>query len=322
MRWSVFLLACCSWAADSSLPEFVPAGTKIVIGVQVRRILDSPLAAGLNSPQMAMATQMAKGKLGGIDILKDIDEVVIAMTGTGQDGPALAVIKGRFDIKPTETYHGVGVHNDGKTLSALLNSSTLLSGDEASVHDAIDGKGSPLNPALAVKAGDLASRYDIWGVGEDLPPSKEPGVMSTMDHFSFGAALQKGLEITADVHVRSAKDAEKMKSSLGFFEMILAGQKKQKGGPKFDIHTEGGTVSISLSIPEQELKKAMVSTQSSGMLAAMMQRVQPGATASAVRSGPPVIGGSAVESYPSKTSAEIVTGPSGETVRVVLPGGH
>src|SRR5690349_7652132 len=113
MRWTVFLLACCSWAVDSSLPEFLPAGTKIVIGVQVRRLLESPLTAGLTSAQAGFAAQMAKAKLGGIDIFKDIDEVIIAATNTGQDGPALTVIKGRFDIKTTETYHGIGVRNDG-----------------------------------------------------------------------------------------------------------------------------------------------------------------------------------------------------------------
>ena len=88
MRWIALLLAGSAWAADGVAPDFFPPNTKVVIGIQMRRILDSPLGKKLAADAGETATAAA-AQLGGIDFLKDIDQIVVATSGAGQNPPGM-----------------------------------------------------------------------------------------------------------------------------------------------------------------------------------------------------------------------------------------
>jgi hypothetical protein len=110
--------------------------------------------------------------------------------------------------------------------------------------------------------------------------------------------ISKGFELDAEVHVRSAKDAEKMASSLQLIKAMMSAQAEP--APKIDLQVNGGTIKIALAISEEGVKKMMAARR--------------GATAPVVdRAGPPVIVSS--ESTPS-----LPDGKPGGTSVFVLPG--
>jgi hypothetical protein len=291
-----------AWAADAVLPNFIPADTKVVMGFQVRRILDSPVGK-------SMATDAAKvptAQLAGIDFLKDVDEVLVATTAAGQNPPALLVLKGRFHVTPGKRYHGVSIAEDpahATALVAILNESTAIAGEAEQVHAAIDrrGRGAPA-AALSARIQALADRYDIWGAGDHLPKPAQAGQWDSVDGFSFGAALRQGLELTAEIHLRSAADAEKMTASLKPIEAML---KARSGSTKFDLQAKGGTLQLSLAVPEAELKKGIEAQKAAFAAALAGQMGRMGQT-----------------SLPKpKSEGRILTDSQGNTVSVTLPGG-
>src|ERR1017187_6889085 len=130
-------------AADATLTDFFPAGTKVVFGINVRKVAKSPLAqAGLTQAkaqvqaQAAAADWLKLASLGGFDPLRDIDEMLMATNGEGQNPPSLIVLSGRFDIarlaQGAKRYLDVPLLGGDKPTDgvvALLNASTALAGD-------------------------------------------------------------------------------------------------------------------------------------------------------------------------------------------------
>jgi hypothetical protein len=261
-------------AADSALPDFLPAETKAVIGIQVRSIVSSPLAQGITPDLKAAGSDWLKlVSLAGFDPSRDIEEVLIASTGEGQNAPVLAVARGSFDLARfsanAKPYHGVPVSLSGKgsvSVMAMLDASTVILGDLPLVRAAIDrrGSGARLDPALAAAAALLRDRYEIWGLGDRpgvlVPKNAQPDGLDSIDRFQFGISVSHGLELAAEIHAASAKDAEKLTASVRLIEAML---KAQQPSAKLDIRAENGTLKLSLAIPEEELKKAMAAQRAS-----------------------------------------------------------
>src|ERR1700681_3547186 len=124
MKYSALtlLLAASAFAAESGLPDFLPSATKVMFGVQVRRILNSPLTQGTH-PAAAAGAWSAAGPMGadwqkivslaGFDPFKDIDELLIASTGEGETPPMLVIARGNFNVERfaanASEYHAVPV---------------------------------------------------------------------------------------------------------------------------------------------------------------------------------------------------------------------
>lgn len=302
MRWIALLLAGTAWGGGTSLPELVPPDTKVVIGIQVRRLLDSPLGKKLS----ADAGKIPALELGGVDLLKDVDEAVIATSGAGQNPPCLVVLTGRFHAKAPTSYHDVPVvqvpqHAD--QILAILDESTALAGDLGLVHGAIDrrGKGTSAAGELLGRIGDMSGRYDVWGVGDHLPKSAQAGQLDSVDGFSFGAAFRNGLDVSADIHLRSAADAEKVAPMLKMLEAMV---QSQSSAAKFHFESHDGNLKLALAIPEAELKKAL-DAQKAVIASAVMGQMR-----AAKPVAPPK----------PKQEATIVNDSKGNTLQVMLPG--
>jgi hypothetical protein len=86
-------------AADSSVSALAPPGTRAVIGLHVRKVVDAPLVQSLTAEVLKAAggSLMASSPFPGID-LKDIDEVVIVSTMEGTNPPSLVIFHGRFRV--------------------------------------------------------------------------------------------------------------------------------------------------------------------------------------------------------------------------------
>jgi hypothetical protein len=316
---SISLLAAVSLhAADAGLPGWFPPGTRVVIGLRVRSLVDAMAAQGVaKEAQQKVSGLLAQTPLAGFDPFHDVDEILLASTAQGPNPPSLKVMTGRFNAA---VFSSGGKHyrdaliQEGppgsKQAMALAGANTMLAGDPVQVRAALDrgGQGAPIDPDLAARAAALRARYDIWGAGNPLPGVKlaaagaEP--LESIDRFGFGVSLAHGLESIADLHVRSPRDLEKLSSSLQLLETMLKAQPAGGNEARFDLHIEDGAIHVSLSIPEEALKKA-VAAQRASLASVVAARLAAGATA-------------AKPAPPRKT--EIVQDAAGNTLTVTLPG--
>jgi hypothetical protein len=291
MKYSVFtlVLAANALGAESGLPDFLPSGTRVVFGFQVRRLLDSALiqsvtqslpeqirpgtaagalaAAGQGAGQMAAEWQKIVA-LSGFDPLKDIDEVLIVAAG-GRNPPMLVIAHGNFNMERFSAnaglYHGVPVLRNDKSSTgtiALLDASTAILGETAEVRAAIDrrGSGSSIEAAMASTIASLRTRYDVWGLGNGpgklVPQLSQPGALDSIDRFQFGLSLTHGLELAVELQAHSPKDAAKLLQSAQFLELTLKSQ-PGAGAAKLDIHEDQGTIKLALTVSEAECKHAI-----------------------------------------------------------------
>jgi hypothetical protein len=257
-------------AAADVLTDFFPPETKVVFGIRVHNLTISSLAQSFSAQaQAASAGWLKTVSMTGFDALRDIDEVMIASSGEGQNPPALMVVTGRFDVarlaEGARRYHDVpmlGGTKDTDNVVALLDGSTAIAGDPALVRAAIDGRDgkAKIDTALNDRITSLRQRYDIWGLGERpegfTAPTPEAKGLESIDRFQFGMQLAGGLELAAEIHARSAQDAEKLNTSLQLVAAMLKAQ-QPSGASRFDLQAEDGTIKLTVSIPEEELKKTI-----------------------------------------------------------------
>ena len=292
-----FVLAALTVTAYAAVPDYLPPGTKMIVGVNIRALADSPILKGVADAR-TMSAQPLPGMAGlpfpgmsfaGIDFTKDLDDLIIASTGEGEKAPALFILRGRFPsaMKPGDTF-------------ALLDPNTLIGGDAALVRAAMSGRRSALAPSLAARVAALDGRYDIWAVGE-VPKGIQSSAATApefqaIDRFDFGASLRNGLDLMAQLHVRTAQDAEKLVQMAKFLEMMIAMQPKTgPSGVKFDLKSDANTITLAMFIPEDELKKGIEAQKAKF---ASMGEPQP---------------------KPEPTPGKIVTDGKGNAVTVTLP---
>ena len=136
MRPVLVLLAALRFAlaADAGMAGYFPPDTKVVLGIHVRALADAGLF-------QEVAGSIPKELLPGFDVMKDLDEVLIGTSGEGKKPPALAVLRGRFNMekfaRDATRYNGVPVLGS----VALIDETTAIAGDMELVHAAIDRRG-------------------------------------------------------------------------------------------------------------------------------------------------------------------------------------
>jgi hypothetical protein len=323
------LVVCVRFAvAADPIAEFAPPGTRAVIGVHVRKVVDSPLVQSLT----AEVLKAAGGKLNmsspfpGVDPLKDVDEVVITSTMEGANPPSLVICRGRFPVdelaKGAVVYRGVPIRTvkDSDGL-AVLDAGTILAGPVSELRAAIDrreGHTVAVIPALVQRVARVSGKYAIWGVGS-LPktfhaPSGSPEALNGLDRFDFGIGLDAGLNVMASLHARSPEEIQKLAATFQLLEMMAKAQ-PDASGTKIETHVDNGTLTFALSVPEEALKKAM--EQQRGAIAqaiaqAQGQQASLGQAPTLAPAAPPVPDG------PKETV--IVSDKEGTSVHVTLPG--
>jgi hypothetical protein len=324
MRLSVLalLFAAQLTSQTTDLPGYIPADAKVVIGLQVRGILDS-LAQGLGADIKARSSSfLAETPLAGFDLMKDLDEVVVATSGAGEKPPALAILRGRFDVQKFSAnaarYGGVPIFESKPSeMFAVLDASTALAGDPAQVRAAIDRRGAGTNSWVG-RVAPLRGKYTVWGIGEGIekmaPGTAPVSGLESIDRFQFGAQFSQGLDLTAEIHMRSAEEAEKLTSSLKFLQAMMKSNPSAPSGAKFDMQSQKGGLRISLHVPEAELKKTVASQRAALEKAVLSQLPADIAAQLAPQNGPMV-------SRPVASSeSKVVSNAEGDTMTVTLPG--
>ena len=296
-------------AAGDFASDLFPANTKVVFGIRVPAIVDSGLFKDVGSDARKLAENWSKlVAIAGFDPLHDIDEILLAASADKENNSSLLVLRGRFDLarlgSGAPLYHGVAMVGGGKGGAgalALLDAATILTGDTAAVHAAIDrrGQGAAFDSVLQSRVQSLRERFDIWGTGErpegftSLTGKNEQ--LDSLDRFQFGVRISKGFELDAELHSRTPKDAEKLAASLQLMKMMMSGQDQL--APKLDVQVTDGTVKISLAISEEGVKKVMAARRGT----------------SVPMGGPPVI-------VSSESTVPLPGSQSGGTTIVTLPG--
>ncbi|MDR3699123.1 MAG: hypothetical protein P4L56_05775 [Candidatus Sulfopaludibacter sp.] len=299
--FALFLFGSALTVAQPALTDFIPPQSKVVIGINVRHMIDSAQLPDLETGSQSLSMLMlAQNGLSGLNPLKDVDSVLIASTGEGEQPPTVAILWGRFsNVQLVDKKNPKGIVR-------RIGDSMLAAGDPGIVNAIAEQRpgAMKITQALAERIATLADKYDVWGTGDNpqgfAAAKGQTGGLNAdaVDHFEFGASFQKGLTAEAAFHLKSPQEAEKMTQSLQFFEAMLSAQKTPTNGTKFNLSTKDGTVKLALFIPEEELKKAMAAQKAS---LSLTPKPQP---------------------KPVDTRGKIVTNSTGDTVSVTLPGGH
>ena len=155
MRPVLVLLAALRFAlaTDAGMTGYFSPDTKVVLGVNVRNLVDAGLF-------QEVAGSLPKEILPGFDVMKDLDEVIIGTNGNGEKPPSLAVLRGRFSMekfaRDATRYNGVPVLGP----VALIDETTAIAGDMELVHAAIDRREQFMNALPRIDA--MRQRYSIW----------------------------------------------------------------------------------------------------------------------------------------------------------------
>jgi hypothetical protein len=270
--FAVFLALRAVPAAADTLTDLLPPDTKVVFGIRVHNLAISSVAQTFAvQAQAAAAGWLQAVPLHRIDFLRDIDEILIASTGKAPNPPSLAVVTGRFNVaslaEGARRYHDVPLlvgEKETDSVFALLDTGTALIGNPALVRAAIDQRGGEnrIDPALNDRITSLRQRYDIWGLGERpqgfVAPIFEVEVVESIDRFQFGMQLASGLELSAEIHARTPQGAEKLNAAVRKMAALVKGPETSASAAKFETRSEGETLKLSVTIPDEELKRTIV----------------------------------------------------------------
>jgi hypothetical protein len=272
---SFFGLLLCAAAASAAGPEltaFLPADATVVMGARLRGLLDSDLMRNGAGQSLAADPQWRKlAETFGFDPFHDVDEIVVAANGTGDNPPFVMAARGRFKMAAaalaTATYRGVPMVDMGSgSALALIDAETVLVGDAAEVRAAIERGQGPADAAS--RASSLSAKYDMWGFGKKpagfVPSNAAPDGLAGVDNFEFGILWSRGLELTTELHLSDIKAATDLVKGAAQLEALLKMQQPSANALHLDSHLDGDTLRFAVSIPEEELKKAVASRNGAG----------------------------------------------------------
>lgn len=285
------LASASAFAGDPQLLRFLMPEAKVVSGVDIERVKSSPFGQFLLSQIPQSDPELEKFIAAtGFDPRRDLLEVVMATPGDPAHKTGLAVVRGNFDADRflallqgrVEVYQGVRIASAGHAL-AFIDNTTVLAGDLESVRAAIERRNgaNPLDPALAAKVAEISTSQDAWGVSI-LPlstlaasvPDRNAGgalqsdLLKAIQQTSGGVRFGENVDLSAEAVTRSEKDATALADVVRF--LVSLAQLNAPKGPgaevvawlqRLSIATQSNTVKLSLSIPEAELEKLILSAK-------------------------------------------------------------
>ncbi len=240
----------------------------------------------------------------GFDPRRDLKELVFASDSTRRagHGNGLVVASGQFDpgrilasVKQhgaqassyagVDIYGGKGAPHSGAF--AFLSSSIAVAGDEEMVRAAIDRhrQGSAaLSAPLAAKVSEWSGKTDAWFVTSGSPAGWRSHVTEQKDAGPFKAVPLEAIEQSAggvrlgaavtvlfEAVTRTDKDATALADVVRFVAgMVQLNRDKQEAADlakvidTLEIKSDARTVTLSISVPEEQLEKMVESHRDSG----------------------------------------------------------
>lgn len=286
-------------AVDTSLISLVMPDAKVVSGIHVEHTKSTPFGryvlAQMQSDDQGFQKFVDET---GFDPRRDLNEILVASTGNQGSSPHTLVLgRGVFDASrvraaakqagvTTIRYHGIDIlqHKEDKDDNgvALLNGSTAVFGDLASVEAAIDRQQSGEAPAAALvdKVRRVSMDNDVWFVTVGTPAElfngklRDPNLNGAMKGdvlqsvqeasggLRFGAS---DVSLNAQFVARTEKDANALADVVRFFAGMVqlnrpAGSDNGKASSLLDslqLSAEANVMKLSLAMPEAQLEKLL-----------------------------------------------------------------
>ena len=288
---TAFCLPVLAGAADPEMMNLVMPDARIVIGMNVSRVMASPVGQTLRTQMKAQLTKAGPQSnqqlagLGSVDIAQYVQEVLIAGAGAGKKPPFLMVVRGSLD--PLRQQFQKEFHSDitefdgvplflgaaqGNGAIALLNGSLALLGQPAEVKAAIRRRshGTHLPSALVEKTKQLGRQYDVWMIATGPIPTG-PNVsagglksdfLNRMESFQGGVRLSPDLHLSIEVVAGTEKDATAMAEGVHWLYNLIQAQDKKSGrtsmtAENFKFQVNGRQLLLSIRASEAEIRTAL-----------------------------------------------------------------
>ena len=256
-------------AADPEMMNLVMPDASMVMGVNIARIMASPIGSAIaEAMHQGIAKQpkaeLAKAKpelqeqialLTNIDWSQDVRDILIA-GGNGKSSPALMIVRSSLDpariralrafTGDTVEYEGVLIlasSKPGNAVIAFLDNGIVLIGQMSDVKSAI-GRRSQHTALPAALAAQVAkySRYDIWstatgtftaplqGRAVENPAAEQVSqYLAKIAAFNGGLRLSPDFELSADIEASTEKAAAEMAEGLRWLTSTVKSQAKNAG---------------------------------------------------------------------------------------------
>jgi hypothetical protein len=276
------------WASSVSTElVYVPADATVVAYADVRSIMDSELRQQLKQAIPAPTGQQEFQEKTGIDIDRDIDYVVAAMTSVDSGRPSgLVVARGRFDTVTLEALareHGGTVeeykgkrlvnspaeHTEQITL-AFLEPGLVAVGSSSAVRHAIDAATSAnsitsndemMNLVKDIETGNNAwavGRFDVLASRAQLPPEVAQHI-PPVKWFAAAGHINGGVSGLLRAEANDEESAQRLRDVVrGFLALAqLQGQNDQRIASlasSMQLSGDGKTVALSFSVPAEILQ--------------------------------------------------------------------
>lgn len=284
-------------AVDPALLRMVPAGAKVVAGIDVQAATASPFGQFVLSRAQHEDRDFQKlVEATGFDPRRDITELLfVSLEAAPRHGDGLVLARGRFDVDRLTAYAlsrsnaNVTTYNGVKYVSfgtgdhgafAFLDSSTAVAGNSASVKAAIDRRNAAaaLEHAMTSKVQDLSARYDAWMVangtfdgrfmprmGENAPKGPVNGVvLQSIEQTSGGVKFGSVVQVEGEAVTRSDKDATALVDVVKFLTGMVQLNRERPEVAQFaaaldslKVSAAGTAVKVTMAIPEADLERIM-----------------------------------------------------------------
>jgi hypothetical protein len=276
------------WASSVSTELVcVPADATMVAYADVRSIMDSELRQQLKQAIPTPTGQQEFQEKTGIDIDRDIDYVVAAMTSVDSGRPSgLVVARGRFDAVTLEALareHGGTVeeykgkrlvsspaeHTEQITL-AFLEPGLVAVGSSSAVRHAIDAATSATsitsNDEMMNLVKDIESGNNAWAVGRfDVLVSRGQLPQEVAQHippvkwFAAAGHINGGVSGLLRAEANDEESAQRLRDVVrGFLALAqLQGQNDPRIASlasSMQLSGDGKTVALSFSVPAEILQ--------------------------------------------------------------------
>jgi hypothetical protein len=280
---SLISLAVPAFPLDPAMLNIVSPDATALVGIDVVRVRASPFGQLLIDQVTQRAGNLDKiASATGFDPRRDLQEVLVAASGTGATSQGLIVARGTFDqqrlINMAATAGFTSSTYKGTTLFTMDNNATgdvaafllgyFVGGTREEVRAAIDRTSSRANSGLLGGRALLAStKYDAWLVTSapaDLPQgltggSQIPlhGLNSVLGGAQFGNQVDIGVEAEA----RSVQDATSIADVLRFAAALGQSNKSAAQLGNFlnslTVTTSGTVVKAALKVSQADLERLL-----------------------------------------------------------------
>jgi len=280
---------------------------KLLVGIDLKSLRESAAGQSFRSQMGAQSPQMGPAAM-AFGFLEQIDRVFIsspaisspaissrssktgrAAANTSENPPFLLVVEGTMPIQQllaflpgvAHRYHMVDVYRGAKATDAsmaMLDSRTILIGDEKSVLAAIDRRGNNSPPASAIlaRARQLASTQDVWMLATDDLSKFQPANASLpgplagqilagqIKGVDLGFAVRDGFQFEMSLATESEAVAAQLTQLLSEKIALAQAQSPETAetARKLHIATEGNRLRVNLALTKEELEQNVRAFQS------------------------------------------------------------